>query len=198
MLFFYTVRCEFVFTRKWSPDPVTPGQRPWPVFTLLVPTQPGGATEQADWSRCEEVIVVKDTIREPEQRLWELGWEVERLPGLQSGLRPLMSICPFGAYCKVRGLDFYGDGFHLLESSPPVRLHLPPPPAPLAHVAFSLFQCQILFSQSFSSSCFLSSTLLSTCTRSVFIQPHQDQHDPWWYFPNANLSPNTHETLQCV
>ena len=66
--------------------------------------------------RREQVRKVKDKIREPKE-VWREEWGVEWLPGWRSGLRPLMSIPPFGAYCRVRGLDFYGDGFHLLESS---------------------------------------------------------------------------------
>lgn len=55
-----------------------------------------------------------------------------------------MSIRPFGAYCRVRGLDFYGDGFHLLESSLSVStsLHLPLPTVPLTQaLSFHLPSC---------------------------------------------------------
>ena len=73
--------------------------------------------------RREQVRKVKDKIREPKE-VWREEWGVEWLPGWRSGLRPLMSIPPFGAYCRVRGLDFYGDGFHLLESSFSLSLSL--------------------------------------------------------------------------
>lgn len=118
---------------------------------------------------------------------------VEWLPGLRSGLRPLMSIRPFGAYCRVRGLDFHGDRFHLLKSSlslsvsTSLHLHLPPPA--VQYVPLRLF--------------FLTSSLLClnvflffsypevpppfllpfshpplNLTVSVFEEQHQDQHDP--------------------
>lgn len=62
-------------------------------------------------------------IRSVKWGVWGLGWELEWLPGLRSGLWPLMSIHPFGAYCRIRGLDFYGNGFHLLEHSVYTYLH---------------------------------------------------------------------------
>lgn len=139
--------------------------------------------------------------RDMKRGVWGLGWEVEWLPGLRSGLWPLMSIRPFGAYCRVRGLDFYGDGFHLLESplSVSTTLHLSPPTVLITRFFLPpVFPCIISGFGKLSShlASFLSplSPLYHplNLTVGVFIQPHQDQHDPLWYFPNAILCLLTH------
>lgn len=118
------------------PSPLTRGQRWRPV------QHPQYNQHMSEWNavcgfymnveewrkerwRCGETGEGQDVgaRRDMKRGLLGLGWGVQWLPGLQSGLRPLMSIHPFEAYWRVRGLDFYGDGFHLLESS----LHLSPP-----------------------------------------------------------------------
>lgn len=53
------------------------------------------------------------------------GWEGCGCLWWRWGSQPLMSIRPLGAYCRVRGLDFYGDGFHLAESWSGTPPHLP-------------------------------------------------------------------------
>lgn len=118
-----------IFCSREVRDPsLNAGQR-WRLLHLLMPR--GRARVRVSCSVCalietrrrEELRLVKDKMREPRGRDVK-GRREERLPGWRSGLWPLMSIWLFGAYCGVRGLDFYGDGFHLLESSPSTSLHL--------------------------------------------------------------------------
>lgn len=122
------------------------------------------------------------------REVWGLQWRAEWLPGLRSGLWPLMSIHPFGAYCGVRGLDFYGDGFHLLESALSLS-------RPLSSSCTSDYPSVCIFFFFFAillgSFLLLSPPFLSSpCPRERVcsqVWPHQDQHNLLWYFPNAIL-----------
>lgn len=119
---------------------------------------------------------------EMERRVRRLKWEVEWLPGLRSGSWPLMSIWPFGAYCRVRGLDFYGDGFHLLESSLSVSLHFLLSFFHKTPLFINLFFFFISWLDFRGSLPFLLLPLLSSSV-AVYLWPHQPD------FPNAHLSP---------
>lgn len=68
----------------------------------------------------------------------------------------------------------------------PLSLSAPLPALPLALTFFPrLIVIPCVISQLTG---FLSSPCLLSLTMMVFIRPHQDRHDPLWYFPNANLS----------
>lgn len=68
----------------------------------------------------------------------------------------------------------------------PLSLSPPLPALPLALTFFPrLIVIPCVISQLTG---FLSSPCLLSLTMMVFIRPHQDRHDPLWYFPNANLS----------
>lgn len=133
------------------------------------------------------------TKRDMKREVWGLQWRVEWFPGLRSGLWPLMSIHPFGAYCGVRGLDFYGDGFHLLESALSVSsslllLHFSLPLC--LHFIYLFFFCHFI-GKFPSPVTYLSSPPLAwerererVCAQ---VRPHQDHHNLLWYFPNAIL-----------